>query len=70
LLDGGWVEPWSGVLAQLDEEGRLIAGAADPFTQGDLYRGSGGMDQLCRGLLELGGTLLVHPRWPGAAGLA
>ncbi|WP_322775289.1 NAD(P)-binding protein [Synechococcus sp. CBW1107] len=56
LLDGGWVEPWSGALAQLDGEGRLIAGGTDPLTQGDLYRGRGGMDQLCRGLLELGGT--------------
>ncbi|QPN58034.1 NAD(P)-binding protein [Synechococcus sp. CBW1107] len=56
LLDGGWVEPWSGALALLDGEGRLIPGGTDPLTQGDLYRGRGGMDQLCRGLLELGGS--------------
>ncbi|WP_457767398.1 NAD(P)-binding protein [Cyanobium sp. ULC082] len=56
LLAGGWLEPWSGELAQLDREGRLIAGATDPLTRGALYRGKGGMDQLCRGLLELGGA--------------
>jgi predicted NAD/FAD-dependent oxidoreductase len=59
LLEAGWIEPWSGALAQLDGEGQLIAGATDPLTQGDLYRGRGGMDQLCRGLLELGGDSLV-----------
>jgi predicted NAD/FAD-dependent oxidoreductase len=56
LLEGGWIEPWSGSLAQLDGQGQLIAGATDPLTQGALYRGRGGMDQLCRGMLELGGT--------------
>ena len=56
LLDGGWIEPWGGGLAQLGAEGQLIIGATDPLTQGDLYRGRGGMDQLCRGLLELAGS--------------
>ena len=56
LLDGGWIEHWSGAFAQLDAEGQRITGATDPLTQGDLYRGRGGMDQLCRGLLELAGS--------------
>lgn len=59
LLEAGWIEPWPGALAQLDGEGQLISGATDPLTQGDLYRGRSGMDQLCRGLLEFGGGGLV-----------
>ncbi|WP_255111634.1 NAD(P)-binding protein [Synechococcus sp. RedBA-s] len=56
LLDGGWIEPWGGGLAQLDAGGQLITGSTDPLTHGDLYRGRGGMDQLCHGLLELAGS--------------
>ncbi len=55
LLAGGWIEPWPGVIAQLQGESTLRPGQADALGLGQLYRGLGGMDHLCRGLLNLAG---------------
>jgi predicted NAD/FAD-dependent oxidoreductase len=56
LLAGGWIEPWPGVIAQLQGEATLRLGQADALGLGQLYRGQGGMDHLCQGLLSLAGT--------------
>ena len=75
---GGWIEPWSGPVAGLEGESRLKLGKPDAFGLGRLYRGAGGMDHLCQGLLTIGsaagpidahyGTLVRHlakaPRGP------
>jgi predicted NAD/FAD-dependent oxidoreductase len=56
LLQGGWLEPWSGVIATLGADGSL-GGVADPLlARGRLLVGRGGMDQLCQGLLSLAAT--------------
>ena len=55
LLTGGWIEPWPGVIAQLQGESTLRLGPVDAMGLGSLYRGLGGMDHLCRGLLSLAG---------------
>ena len=70
LVAGGWIEPWLGAVAGLEGESRLKLGKPDAFGLGRLYRGRGGMDQLCRGLLAIGsaegsfdahyGTLVRH----------
>ena len=68
LLEGGWIEPWQGAIAQLQGESTLRPGQADALGLGQLYRGLGGMDHLCRGLLSLAqngcdthyGTLVRH----------
>ena len=56
LLEGGWIEPWQGAIAQLQGESTLRPGQADALGLGQLYRGLGGMDHLCRGLLSLAGN--------------
>lgn len=56
LRQGGWIEPWTGGTAGLDGTGRPGPHPDDPLLEGDLYRGVGGMDGLCRGLLELAGA--------------
>ncbi|EDY39505.1 conserved hypothetical protein [Cyanobium sp. PCC 7001] len=53
LLAGGWIAPWSGLMALLEGESKLHIGRPDMLGQGDLYVGVGGMDGLCRGLLDL-----------------
>ena len=55
LLAGGWIEPCTDPIAQLDGQGQLLPGASAPYGLGSLYRGQGGMEQLCRGLLEQAG---------------
>ena len=55
LLAGGWIEPWPGVAAQLQGEATLQLGQPDALGLGALYRGRGGMDHLCQGLLSLAG---------------
>ena len=55
LLAGGWIEPWPGLIAQLQGEATLRPGQADALGLGQLYRGRGGMDHLCKGLLSLAG---------------
>ena len=54
LMADGAIEPWRPQRALLGADGRLRADEADdPLTQGELYRGLGGMEHLCRGLLTL-----------------
>ncbi|NDG74252.1 MAG: hypothetical protein EBX49_02720, partial [Synechococcaceae bacterium WB8_1B_136] len=60
LLIGGWVEPWAASIGCLDGEGKLDAPRDDGFSRGALYRGRGGMEQLCRGLLHLAGSPELH----------
>ena len=71
LRSGGWITPFPGAIASLDERGRLGAGLAnDPLGSGTLWQGSPQMDGLCRGLLALAqagaatpvisGTLVRH----------
>jgi len=57
LLAGGLIEPWREPRARLDAAGRLHhEDSRDPFGEGVLYRGVGGMDGLCAGLLALAGS--------------
>ncbi|MEX0588275.1 MAG: NAD(P)-binding protein [Cyanobium sp.] len=55
LVAGGWIEPWHGVITQMQGESSLRPGRVDALGLGHLYRGQGGMDHLCRGLLSLAG---------------
>ena len=55
LLRRGVVLPWSGTIRGLNGEGRLRLSPESPYCRGRLFRGEGGMDSLCRGLLELAG---------------
>lgn len=56
LLEGGWITPWTGLMALLEGESRLHIGRPDALGVGSLYGGVDGMDGLCRGLLELGAS--------------
>jgi renalase len=78
LLAGSWIEPWPGLIAQLQGEATLRPGQADALGLGQLYRGRGGMDHLCKGLLSLAGdageawqphygTLVRHLSWNDGA---
>ena len=78
LLAGSWIEPWPGLIAQLQGEATLQPGQADALGLGQLYRGRGGMDHLCKGLLSLAGdageawqphygTLVRHLSWNDGA---
>ncbi len=60
LREGGWIEPWSGSIRCLDGEGRISDAIGDPFSDGSLYRGHGGMEQLCRGLLQIAADATLH----------
>jgi predicted NAD/FAD-dependent oxidoreductase len=60
LLEGGWIEPWRGSIRHLDGEGRTGAAIRDPFSDGSLFRGHGGMEQLCRGLLQIAADATLH----------
>lgn len=53
LLQGGWLEPCSARVATLQGEARLQGGCSDGLLAGDLFRGRGGMEQVCQGLLKL-----------------
>jgi predicted NAD/FAD-dependent oxidoreductase len=56
LVAGGWIAPFSGAIHSLDGAGQLgPRDPADPLTQGTLWQGQGGMDQLAAGLLALAG---------------
>ena len=55
LLEGGWLEPCTARVATLQGEALLRSGSGDGLLAGQLYRGRCGMEQLCRGLLELAG---------------
>lgn len=56
LLKGGWIEPFAAGTAGLGENGQPGPHPVDPLLEGKLYRGVGGMDGLCRGLLALAGA--------------
>ncbi|WP_311134056.1 MULTISPECIES: NAD(P)-binding protein [Synechococcaceae] len=51
LETGGWIEPWTGTIGRLDSQGNFQLKVSAPLTEGFLYRGCGGSDGLCRGLL-------------------
>jgi len=54
LLVAGVIEPWNEPRARLDAAGHLHREPSlDPLSEGLLYRGVGGMDGLCAGLLAL-----------------
>lgn len=54
LLQQGWVESWTDPVALMNGEGVLLPEVTEtPLLKGSCFRGSGGMDQLCRGLLAL-----------------
>ena len=53
LRAGGWIEPWTGIAADLGVEGELRRPSGDPLLAGDLWHGCGGMDRVAHGLLEL-----------------
>lgn len=54
LLARGVIEPWREPRARLDAAGRIHReDSRDPLAEGLLYRGVGGMDGLCAGLLDL-----------------
>lgn len=56
LLQGGWVEPWRHRVAILNGAGELgPPGADDPLLAGPCFRGQGGMENLCQGLLVQAG---------------
>ena len=54
LLAGGMIEAWREPRGRLDATGQLHPeDNRDPLAEGELYRGVGGMDGLCAGLLAL-----------------
>ena len=63
LLEGGWVEPWTGPVATLEGESRLNIGRPDALGLGQLFHGHGGMDQLSQGLLSLAQPGQVAPHY-------
>jgi len=61
LLAEGVIESWREPRARLDAAGRLHReDVRDPFGDGALYRGVGGMDGLCAGLLALASGVEAH----------
>jgi predicted NAD/FAD-dependent oxidoreductase len=56
LLRQGWLEPWTGTIARVRGTGELVADEGnDPLLRGPRFRGKGGMEKLCEGLLSLAG---------------
>ena len=53
LRRGGWIEPFTGAIHSLDGSGGLGPAIEDGFSDGALWQGHGGMEQLSRGLLAL-----------------
>jgi len=53
LSQGGWVSPFAGAIQSLNEDDQIGPALDDGFSDGALWQGQGGMDQLARGLLEL-----------------
>ncbi|MFM2081123.1 MAG: hypothetical protein RLZZ219_1805 [Cyanobacteriota bacterium] len=53
LQEGGWIHPWQGAIRSLHGDGQLDVPIDDGFSDGALWQGRGGMEQLCRGLLAL-----------------
>jgi hypothetical protein len=68
LERGSWILPFAGAIQWLDDDGRCVdagpntGGIDDPgLLRGALWQGRGGMDQICRGLLELAGATAAAP---------
>ena len=57
LRRGGWIHPWEGAIRSLDGNGQLADPIPDGFSEGALWQGNGGMDQLSQGLLSLAQAL-------------
>ena len=53
LRRGGWIEPFAGAIHSLDGAGGLGPAIDDGFSDGALWQGRGGMEQLSRGLLAV-----------------
>ena len=54
LLQQGWVEPWTGEIAAINDAAELLPHAGqDPLLQGLFFQGRPGMEQICEGLLHL-----------------
>ncbi|MFM7651690.1 MAG: NAD(P)-binding protein [Vulcanococcus sp.] len=53
LQNGDWITPWVGAIRSLNDDGQLNDPIDDGFSDGDLWQGNGGMEQICRGLLSL-----------------
>lgn len=62
LLEEGWLTPWQDPVAILNGAGELrFSGDGDPLLRGACFRGQGGMENLCQGLLFLaGGAVDAH----------
>jgi hypothetical protein len=68
LLAAGVIEPWQEPRARLDAAGQLHReDQRDPLGEGQLYRGVGGMDGLCAGLLHLAQAAAAAERAAGGA---
>ncbi|MEB3308043.1 MAG: NAD(P)-binding protein [Cyanobacteriota bacterium] len=53
LLASGDLVPWQGRLARLRGESKLELDGTDEFTEGELFQGAAGMDQIAAALLKL-----------------
>jgi predicted NAD/FAD-dependent oxidoreductase len=54
LMERGWVEPWTEAIAILSGSGELRSlRTTDALLWGSCFRGQGGMENLCRGLLDV-----------------
>jgi predicted NAD/FAD-dependent oxidoreductase len=55
LLQQGWVEPWTGEMAVINEIAELHPHQGqDPLLDGRCFQGAPGMEQICEGLLHQG----------------
>lgn len=55
LAQQGWIVPFDGAILSLNGQGQIGPALHDGFSQGALWQGNGGMDQLATGLLEVAG---------------
>lgn len=61
LLEQGWVEPWENPIAILNSSGELQEpGDNHRLLRGPCFRGCGGMENLCQGLLSLSPGVETH----------
>jgi predicted NAD/FAD-dependent oxidoreductase len=60
LLEQGWVEPWTGEMAVINEAAAILPlRGQDPLLEGLCYQGTPGMEQICEGLLHQAGGQLT-----------
>ncbi|MEB3335039.1 MAG: NAD(P)-binding protein [Cyanobacteriota bacterium] len=55
LMRGGWVVPWRESIATINGARELAPPGDDPLLAGPCFRGQGGMEHLCQGLLAQAG---------------